>query len=78
MKKEEVIFDLCCLCMETGKHFDSLFAHDCFCGMAPDHGAPFQFDPRILKYIRQAVYEKIAREEEREKYTKEWRRTEQA
>jgi hypothetical protein len=59
MTKAKVIERLCALCSEVGDAvYQHSYATDCFCG--PDT-TNFQFEEIILKYIEEAVKEKIDR-----------------
>jgi hypothetical protein len=54
MTKQEVLERLCDLCSEVmAREFDYLEPADCFCQPNPEHD--FQFSPRILQFIEEAV-----------------------
>jgi len=59
MHKDDVIEQFCELATLVGDNvFHNKYAHDCFC---QDTNADFQFEPQIMKFIKDAVKEKIAR-----------------
>jgi hypothetical protein len=59
MKRSEVIHDLCAINGTVGRYFGSQYAYDCLCSEA-NHG--FQFEEKVLEFIRDAVNEKIERD----------------
>jgi hypothetical protein len=67
MKKQQVVACFCELASSVGnKVFKNKCAHDCFCGLNPLGNSGYSFDEDIIKYIEDAVNEKIARDIETE------------
>lgn len=64
LDKKEVVVGLCQTVRRVGEHFENRYAHDCFCeqSLQRDTILGFQFDDQVMKFIRDAVDEKIARE----------------
>ncbi len=67
MTKSEIITKFCELSANVGKQLQHQHAHDCFCehaNLRPDSPyVSFQFEEAVLKFIEDAVNEKIAKEE---------------
>jgi hypothetical protein len=61
-RKAEVISEYCKLSEEVGRYFHSEYAYDCFCMANIRQSSSYQYDERILFFIRAAVAEKIERE----------------
>jgi hypothetical protein len=60
MNKAEVISKLCELVSKVGRQkFDSIYAHDCFCGENPFHIGIFHVDKPIMDFIEEAIEEKL-------------------
>jgi hypothetical protein len=60
MTKQEVLERLCSLCTEVmAREFSYALAADCICN--PDHDPYFQFSPRILQFIEEAVGSRLER-----------------
>jgi hypothetical protein len=54
MTKQEVLEHLCDLCTRVmAREFDYREPADCFCN--PKHNPNFQFSPRILQFIEEAI-----------------------
>jgi hypothetical protein len=63
MTKDEVIAQLCMITSDIGERvFKHALAHDCFCGANETPNPCFNFDRKILKFICDAIKEKIERE----------------
>lgn len=63
MKRPEVITKLCKIVSrvyQEGKNFSH--ASDCFCSEDPHGGRHFQHEGKTLEFVRQAVAEKLAKE----------------
>ena len=58
MKKDQVLSGLCEISSQVGDHFKNQLPADCFC----NEDSHFQFDEKILNFIREAVQEKITKE----------------
>lgn len=62
MTKQEVLMSLCSICHSVmDKKFDYMEPADCFCVGSSDSN--FQFSPKVLDFIRDAVREKLERQE---------------
>jgi len=60
MTRLEVLNELCSIASSVGRHFEHRIASDCFCAGAAIAPNGYQFDPMIIRFIREAVSEKIA------------------
>ena len=66
MRKTEVTSAFCNLATHVARNkYQHQYAADCFCGDKKTR-THFEFDEIIFEYIRQAVYEKLARDKEEE------------
>lgn len=61
-RKLEVIAMFCKLSEEVGHYFHSEFAYDCFCPANIRDSFSYQYEDKIIDFIRSAVAEKIERD----------------
>jgi len=60
--KQEVIERLCDLATNVGEiQFKFSEHHDCFCGMNPLGSVDYRMGEAVIKFIEDAVYEKLGR-----------------
>ncbi len=62
MTPREVRVEFCSLGGKVGAYFKHQYAHDCFCNLEQADEAHFQYESTILKFINDAVDEKITRD----------------
>lgn len=62
MEKNEIIREFCDLSRKVGRHFKYKYGHDCFCEESKPSMLTYTYELPILKFIQEAVAEKIARE----------------
>jgi hypothetical protein len=62
-RKAEVITEFCKISETVGHHFKSQHAYDCFCPSNIKQSSSYQYDDIVLDFIRDAVSEKIKREQ---------------
>ena len=75
MKRKELLKALCELASDVGrKAYHSKYAYDCFCKYRQKEKGTcytFSFDNKILRYIEDAVAEKLERDNDNEQPNKE-------
>jgi hypothetical protein len=62
-RKAEVISEYCKISETVGHHFKNQWAYDCFCPANIKQSSSYQYDDMVLDFIRDAVSEKIKREQ---------------
>lgn len=62
MTRNEVVKRFCELSSKVGaQHFHHDFSYDCFCEDSTAHPALFSFDEAVMKFVEDAVNEKMAK-----------------
>ena len=64
---QQIIKELCEQANKVGQYFNHQYAHDCFCivphGMTSvEYNKHFQFEDKILDFIKVAIHEKMERD----------------